>query len=386
MKRPDLFQRMGAAIKNFGFKQWFLLVLNIVLALASIACIIGLNIVSNTLADLTAAGRFRGTGEIRFAQLACYLPVDGGKTEEDIYTFRQSLDSKLVEQSLEAPEGGRLYIDAYNGMTSVTVSTESGSATVKAVGVGGDFFYFHPLTLRGGAYIKGTDLMDDLVVLDEETAWRLYGGTDLAGLTVYVNGKAFVVSGVVARDTDFATNKAYTGDGGVFMSFSAMRRLVETATITGYEIVMPDPISGYAKGVAEETFPVGNGDVVENSSRYGLIHLLDVIKSFGLRSMRTNGVIYPYWENAARLTEDYAALLLVLAALFALCPLTFAAVLVIRDIRRAYRFAKAKIPEKVEEAVEKKKEERLEKALVKERDTGKAQAPDQEQETEAGGE
>lgn len=366
MEQRHLFQRMGAAIKNFGFKQWFLLILNIVLVLASAGCAVGLHVVSNTLGDLTAAGRFRGTGETRFAQLACYLPVDGGKTEEDIYSFRRELDSMLIEQSMEAPEGGRLYIDAYNGTASVTVSSENGgNATVKAVGIGGDFFYFHPMTLRGGSYIKGSDLMDDLVVLDEEMAWRLFGGTSLAGLTVFINGEPFVVSGVIARDADFATNKAYTGDGGVFMSFSAMSRLIESSTITGYEIVMPNPITGYAKGVVSETFPVGTGDVVENSSRYNLLHLLEVIQGFGQRSMRTNGVIYPYWENAVRLTEDYAALLLVLAVLFALCPVAFTLVLVIRDIRRAYRFAKVKIPEKVEEAVEKSREERLEKKYEK---------------------
>lgn len=370
MRRPNILRRIGAAIKNFGFKQWFLLILNIVLVLASAGCIIGLNVVSSTLGDLTAAGRFRGGGEMRFAQLACYLPVDGGKSEEDIYTFRRDIESALVEQSLEAPEGGRLYLDAYYGTGSVTVSTENGSASVKAVGVGGDFFYFHPMALRGGAYIKSSDLMDDLVVLDEETAWKLYGGTELAGLPVYINGEAFVISGVVARDTDFATKKAYTGDGGVFMSYSALSRLLETASVTGYEIVMPDPITGYAKSVTEEKFPIGTGDVVENSSRYGVAHLLDVIKGFGQRSMRTNGVIYPYWENAARLTEDYAALLLVLAVLAALCPAVFLIVLVIRDIRRAYRFAKVKIPEKVEEAVEKKREERLEKSFAKEPENG----------------
>lgn len=375
MKQQNVLRRIGAAVRNFGFKQWFLLILNIVLILASIGCAAGLNAVSHTLGDLTAAGRFRGTGETRFAQLACYLPVDDGKTEEDIYAFRQELERALTEQSLEAPEGGRLYMDTYYGTASVTISTENGTASVKAVGAGGDFFYFHPMALRGGSYIKGSDLMDDLVVLDEEMAWRLYGGTDLAGLPVTINGEAFVISGVIARDTDFATNKAYAGGGGVFMSFSAMRRLIETASVTGYEIVMPDPITGYARGVAEDTFPIGEGDVVENSNRYGLLHLIEVMQDFGPRSMRTNGVIYPYWENAARLTEDYAALLLMLAVLFALCPLAFAAVLAVREIRRAYRFAKVKIPEKVEAAVEKKREERLEKSY----------AQNQGQDDEAGG-
>ena len=357
------------AVKGFGFKQWFLLILNLVLVLGSVGCFLGLRRVSGTLESLTAAGRFRGEGDTRFAQLACYLPVDDGKTEEAIFSFRQELESQMVEQSLEAQEGGRLYIDAYSGTAPVSISSDNaGSTTVKAVGVGGDFFYFHPLRLRAGAYIKSDDLMDDLVVLDEEMAWRLFGGTDLAGLTVSINGTPFVVSGVIALETDFATGKAYTGDGGVYMSFSAMKRLVNSASITGYEIVMPNPISGYAKGMLEDSFPIGEGDVVENSDRYGLLHLWEVIKGFGLRSMRTNGVIYPYWENAARLTEDYAALLLLLGVLLALYPLLTALVLLIKDIRRAYRFAKVKIPEKVDEAVEKHREERLEKKFEKEKE------------------
>ena len=366
MTRPNLFKRIVTAIKGFGFKQWFLLILNVVLVLGSVGCALGLGRVSGTLDTLTAARRFQGAGEARYAQLACYLPVDDGKTEDDIRSFRQGLESKMTEQSLEAAEGGRLYLDAYYGITNFTVSSEnSGGTSVKAVGVGGEFFYFHPLNLRSGSYIKEGDLMDDLVLLDEELAWKLFGGTNLVGLTVTINDVPFVVSGVVSRETDFATEKAYTGDGGLYMSFSAMSRLNENASITAYEVVMPDPITGYAKGMLSDTFPIGTGDIVENSSRYSLLHLWDVIKDFGQRSMRLNGVIYPYWENAVRLTEDYAALLLVLMVLLALYPLLTALVLIIRDIRRAYRFAKAKIPEKVDEAVEKHREERLEKAFEK---------------------
>jgi len=321
----ELPRRMLAAIKEFGFKQWFLLILNIVLVLASIGCAAGL---------------------------------------KDILSFRRALEGRMMEQSLEAAEGGRLYLDAYHGVQPVSISAEGGSASVKAVGVGGDFFYFHPLQLRSGSYIRSDDLMDDLVVLDEETAWRLFGGTDLAGLTMYINDEPFVVAGVVARETDFATQKAYTGDGGVYMSYSALSRLVETASITCYEIVMPNPIRNFAKGILED-FPADGGDLVENSSRYEFSHLLEVAKNFAERSMRLNGVIYPYWENAVRLTEDYAALLAVLSIVFAVCPAVTVLVLGIRQIRRTYRFVKAKVPEKVEAAVEKRREERLERQYEK---------------------
>ena len=39
---------------------------------------------------------------------------------------------------------------------------------------------------------------------------------------------------------------------------------------------MPDPITSYAKGVVSDTFPIGAGDVVENSRRYSLSHLWEV--------------------------------------------------------------------------------------------------------------
>ena len=362
----DLPQRILAAVRAFGFKQWFLLILNVVLVLGSAGCALGLRSVSGALTALHAAEWFRGDSDIRFAQIACYLPVDQGQSEEDIFNFRRQLDAQLVEQAMEAPEGGRLYIDAYSGMENITIASEnSGNVSVKAVGVGGDFFYFHPCRLRSGAYIDPGNLMDDLVVLDEEMAWRLFGGVELAGLPVSITGQPFVVSGVVARETDFASTEAYTGDGGVFMSFSAMQRLLEDASVTGYEIVMPDPISNFAMGIIQDIFSLGDGDAVENSNRYALGHLLEVIRSFGKRSMRTNGVIYPYWENAARLTEDYAALLLVLAVGLAVCPAVFVLVLAVREGRRIYRLAKVKIPEKVEAAVEKRMEERLERQYAK---------------------
>ena len=341
MMKDNRLGRILSVLKGLGWRRWVLLGVNLLLLAAMGASLAGLEKMRSTPSTLSAARRFQGDGETRFAQLAVFMPEGKGKSEEDIQRFRQSLDATLVEQSLEAPENGSLTIDAYCGFASVTVSSENTTgSSVKAAGVGGDFFYFHPLTLLGGSYIRSDDLMDDLVVLDEETAWRLFGGTDLAGMTMTINGEPFVVSGVIARETDFATNKAYTGDGGVFMSFSALNRLVETASITCYEIVMPNPIRNFAKGILED-FPADGGDLVEN------------------------GVIYPYWENAVRLTEDYAALLAVLSMVFAVCPAVTVLVLGIRQIRRTYRFVKAKVPEKVEAAVEKRREERLERQYEK---------------------
>ena len=242
-------RKLFGGLKRPGFKQLLLLALNLALVAGTAGALAGFGAVSGTLEALTAAERFRGQGETRFAQLGCYFPVGGGKSEEDILTFREKLDGKMVEQSLEAPEGGSLHIDTYYGSAAVSIRSENGSASVEAVGVGGDFFFFHPLQLRSGSYISGDDLMDDLVVLDEEMAWKLFGGVELTGMEVQINDQTFLVAGVVSREDDFASRRAYSGSGGIFLSYSALSRLVEDTSISGYELVMPDPISGYAKEI-----------------------------------------------------------------------------------------------------------------------------------------
>ena len=125
MRAKELFSRLIGTLRGFGFKQWFLLILNTVLVAATIASAVGLSVVSNTLGSVRRADAFRGESDMRFAQIACFLPVGKGKEESDILSFRQTLDTKLMEQSLEAPENGSLYIDAYSTSATVTVSSDS---------------------------------------------------------------------------------------------------------------------------------------------------------------------------------------------------------------------------------------------------------------------
>ncbi len=348
-----------------SFQKKLFVIVNIVLAAACAASVLGFLAVRESFETVTAARRFGGESGIRFAQIACYMPKGGEKTEEDIWSVRQRLNTKFVEQSLEAPEGGSLFIDAYSTSASLSVTTDHGEAQVKAIGVGGDFFYFHPLRLRSGAYIAERDLMDDLVVLDEVLAWRLFGGVELTGMTLYIGGEPFVVGGVIQMEDDFATSLALQQEGNLFLSYSALKRLNDTAAIDCYEIVLPDPISGYARGVMEELLPVGDGSIVENSGRFTVSRLWELVKNFGERSMRTGALVYPYWENALRVAEDHAALLLVLAVLFSVCPLVSTVVLVTRGCVLGVNAVKRMVLSGFETAVERRREKLYERAQAK---------------------
>ena len=352
-------------LRGISFQTKLLVIVNIILVLAFAASALGLHAVSSSFETVTAARRFGSESAIRFAQLACFFPAGEEKTEEEIFGIRQSLESKFVEQSLTAPEGGSLFIDAYSASAAVSVSTDHANAQVSALGVGGNFFYFHPLRLRSGVYIAERDLMDDLVVLDEALAWRLFGGVELTGMTLYINGAPFVVAGVVAMEDDFATERALEQEGSLFLSYSALQRLDENLSIDCYEIVMPDPISGYARGVMEQLFPLGEESIVENSGRFFIARLFEVIGDFGDRSMRTTAVVYPYWENALRFAEDCAALLLVLAVFTALFPLATLTVLVVLGCRALWHRTKCAAAARFADAVERHKEKRYSQLAAK---------------------
>lgn len=344
-----------------------LLIVCIVQAILSLTCFVLLGQFKDTLITQSAAELWRGQSEERFAQISVFLPVDAKKSYEQIRSFRATLESKFVQNSMAAPEGASLYTDAFSGQTSVSISgTSPGSVTVTAIGVGGDFFRFHPLELLSGGYLSSEDYMADRVVLDAQTAFNLFGSSDAAGMEVTISGRRFPVAGVVKSETDFATTAALeaavedlqtqsTQSGPraiIYMSYETLNTITELP-IDCYEIVLPDPVSGFAKQLVEDNFPLDGGAVVQNTGRFSVSGLLSVLASFSTRVMTTNGVIYPYWENAARLVESYAALCLLLGTLLALMPLGCAVYTLARETaaqarRAAYRAARA-VEERVEE-------------------------------------
>lgn len=304
-----------ASKKRIVFTAVFALLL-----LAGAACLLAVRNISGMLLTQQAAERWQGSSEIPYTQLSCFLPIDQKVTTENVNSFRQVMMKRFKEASLDVNSGEQLYVDAWSTAGKVNVSSSIGKSDVYACAVGGDFFHFHPLRLKSGSYISESDLMKDRVLLDEETAWLLFGSPDVQGQSFKLNGQYFVVAGVVEREDDFATKKAYTEGMGIFMSYDAYTELTEDDGINCYEVVMPEPVEGFAMSVAQDKFPIGRGEIINNTTRFSFGKLVKLAGQYGMRSMQNKGVLYPYWENAARYAEDIAALLTALALLFLLLP------------------------------------------------------------------
>ena len=382
------------------------------------------------------------------AQVSAFMPMSKAMKEEDIQGLEYKIHTALAQDSIKLTAEGqdaKLWQDCYSGVGSLTLAAGSKTVTVEAVGTGGAFFTFHPLKLSAGTYYLPDSVMKDEILLDQETAWKLFGAFNVEGRTVRVQDMYLRIAGVYEKPQGSLYQKAGLPDYVVFVQYktllqyggsgngsdtagqsaaaggvpgSATRPAAvtglaiafeneappeagadagsgaseekdsgsdsgsdssagtdagtgtgagsetgsgsaagsgeasqsgtgaeqgavpdethnnenvgttntnykDTGMITAYEIVMPDPVEGYAAAILEKALGEETGAiVVDNTNRFVIRNLVKDIREFPLLGMRTEAVRYPYWENVAIGWETiFAALFLLECILIVLAIL-----------------------------------------------------------------
>ena len=238
-----------------------------------------------------------------------------------------SIDTELTNAAItsESPAAeARLWKDTISREGKITLTNDKGKQEIHAIGVEGDFFSFHPLQLVSGTYFSPDNLMQDGVIIDEETAWQLFGSNDIAGMEVRINDVYHMVIGVYSRPKDRISGGAGMDKSICFLSLDSLEQYGSGLGGYNYEIVMPNPIKGFGLSLIKKVINAEETDavIVENSTRYDIFPLYQVSREFGLRSMSKQGIVYPYWENVARGYEDYFAVLLIIKTIF-MCTAIF---------------------------------------------------------------
>lgn len=263
-----------------------------------------LHIGKNSLPDQLMAKRWSEKEDV--AQISCFYAADANMTEQSIAEMQYNLEKKLQEQAIEPnSETARLYIDAYSAEAVISIQSEKKSIQANAIGIGGDFFMFHPVKLISGMYFSGNDLMQDAVLLDEEAAWQLFGSNEIAGKTVTIGGLPYRVAGVYERVQGDLETLAGSKDTTVYISYTALNS-ISACNISCYEAVIPNPVDGFALDLMLEINPSSEESVkmVENSKRFSYISLYNIWKERAARSMKTDNIVLPFWENLARVKEE----------------------------------------------------------------------------------
>lgn len=235
-------------------------------------------------------------------------------------------------------ETARLLVYGYSAVGKINAQTEHGNTQVKAFGVGGDFFKFHPLKLLHGGYFSESDLMQDRVILDTDTAWKLFGSNDVVGMFLMIDGIPHIVVGVYERESGYFNDAAGNEESCIFVSHATLYEHGEYHGLETVEYLIPNPVTGFAMGLVEKQLNGRDVAIMEHQSRFDFLSLVGVLKQFGTRSMALSGITFPYWENMARGYEDIlAGFLLIELVLLAYALIVFIGVMWYLWLHRKWR-------------------------------------------------
>lgn len=299
-----------------------------------------------------AAQRWEADGDIPYAQMSAFLTEDACLTEENLQSIRDSVNAAMRTASLEkASETARLWYDAYSAPAGLVQAsgTKRYSAQAEVTAVGGDFFTLHRDSLLDGSYLLESDLMQDRVILDETLAWQLFGSPNVAGMTVQIGQRMYPIAGVVAQEQDYATKRAYGEIPRMYIPFDLFAQWQaengDTAMITCYEMVLPDPVRNFAKNAFDQALGAENNRTMKtlrNTDRYSISASFAYLKNLHEIPMVSEKLVYPYWENAARIVEFDIALLFAAGV----CSLILPLLVLLWIIWKAYRRLDAIIVQK----------------------------------------
>ncbi len=334
------------------------------------------NHMAGSLLTQDMAARWSDDGGV--SQISCFFSREAGIEEESILSFEYNLIKALEDASIindSENENARLWADAYSATGKVTISSNKSSVEVSAVGVGGDFFLFHPLKLLSGSYFSGSDVMKDYIIIDQDVAWQLFGSNDVAGQIVTINKIPHIVAGVIEREQGRIEESAGLNASIAYVSYETLDLHGTNYGLNTYEIVMPNPVTSYAKNYVAKNIGVDENEVeiVENSTRFNLLSRFKLLMQLGTRSMSSKAIIYPYWENIARGYEDILGVLLVFMVLFYLFPTVILIIILVsawkhktwtaRDIRLKLQDKIDRLRERRWAAQKKRKEKKKREAI-----------------------
>ena len=172
------------------------------------------------------------------SQVSAFFSDNALFSDESVDAMQMYLSGKMMEASLGLSEqqienGARLYDVCYSGLGMTEISTPSDSVTVTAIGVGGDFFNFHPLNLMSGYYFSEDESMKDRILLDDRTAWRLFGSPYIVGESVDIGGISHYIAGVFKAPTERFYKQSGMGDYLVYISYDSLCKYTEKGTPGG---------------------------------------------------------------------------------------------------------------------------------------------------------
>ena len=330
--------------------RFLLFFIGLAAVVAGVLIIISQRKNAKTLTFQNAAERLEMDG-MSYSQLSVFWSREkAGKSLNEIEIIRNNIMSRLYsDKYLEVKNGRVNCYDAYYAESTLALLAGKNVSVVKAFGVGEDFFLIHDMTLSDGNFPESKKDDRYCIVLDEYTAWGLFGAINVSGLKVFIGDTEFSICGVVKPESDKAGEQAYGNTGIVYLPFDALYEMDDTVKICGYEAVIQNPVKNYARNIVASTCGIvelsseekkmlrstrdfSDAVLVENTGRFSPLRLFEVWKDRKYQRMSTNDIVFPYWENRARYEEQKQSGRYVLAFVLLFIPLFAGFILLLKLI------------------------------------------------------
>lgn len=360
-------------------KHWKRLLWGAAAGICLIAALLLIRADRKTIAALTPqlAAESWETADKPYAMASVFLPESEGISQGAVGEIRLSVEKALTDGGVGSDTHPWLFAASYQ--TEKTLTCDGGSSAVLLTAVTGDYFRIHPMNVRSGWYMSEDDLMHDRVVLNRQAAWELFASDNVEGMLLTLDGAYYQVAAVVETE-DGQFNEMAAGStprAWVYADSPALARAqasLETAEAEGegvslpvpssddpgftcMEMVLPQPVKDFAVSTMQNALKGNISEqtgITDNSGRFSLGHRWEVLKNLSVRGISEGSIEYPYYENAARLTENHLAIRLVPEGLL-LCVPTISLLILLWMLNRKRTWGLHSIRNAVENAVDRKR-------------------------------
>ena len=154
--------------------------------------------------------------------------------------------------------------------TSVTAKTSYSNGTMTLTGTTGSYADIQGLELFSGRFLKQTDIDNNsyVVVITKDTATELLGRVDAVGESIKLNGKSFLVVGVLSDSTSLTQSAAVTSssdsdDSDNSSSSVQLEGYIPFSTMTRLADNVLDVTMFYASGTDEDSLEPAENALTE---------------------------------------------------------------------------------------------------------------------------
>lgn len=154
--------------------------------------------------------------------------------------------------------------------TSVTAKTSYSNGTMTLTGITGSYADIQGLELFSGRFLKQTDIDNNsyVVVITKDTATELLGHADAVGESIKLNGKSFLVVGVLSDSSSLTQGSAVTGssdsdDSDSSSSSVQLEGYIPFSTMTRLADNVLDVTMFYASGADEDSLEPAENALTE---------------------------------------------------------------------------------------------------------------------------